>query len=70
MEDGLLNLEGVTFKAWQLINLPRQWDDSKKSDPYPDDVLLNLAGRIAKALNVLENSLAQLVEGKNDENER
>ncbi len=54
----------MTFKAWQAIALPRQWDDPEKSDPYPEDVLLDFAKRIAKALNILENSLARLVEGK------
>ena len=64
LEDGQLNLERVTFKAWQAIKLPRQWDDPEKSDPYPEDVLLDFANRIAKAMNILENSLARLVEGK------
>ena len=64
LEDGQLNLESIKFKAWQLIKLPRQWDDPKKSDPYPEDVLYDFANRIAKAMDVLENSLARLVEGK------
>jgi len=64
LEDGNLSLERVTFKAWQAIKLPRQWDDPEKRDPYPDDVLLDFANRIAKATNVLENSLARLVKGK------
>lgn len=64
LEDGQLNLERVTFKAWQAIKLPREWDDPEKRDPYPDDVLADCAIRIAKAINILENSLARLVEGK------
>jgi hypothetical protein len=64
LEDGNLSLERVTFKAWQAIKLPRQWDDPEKRDPYPDAVLLDFANRIAKATNVLENSLARLVKGK------
>lgn len=64
LEDGQLNLESVTFKAWQLIKLPRQWDDPRKSDPYPEDELYDFANRIAKGMNVLENSLARLAEGK------
>jgi len=64
LEDGQLSLERVTFKAWQAIMLPCQWDDPEKGDPYPEDVLLDFAKRIAKALNILENSLACLVEGK------
>jgi hypothetical protein len=64
LEDGSLSLEGMTFKAWQAIKLPRQWDDPEKSDPYPDHVLLDFANRIAKAINVLENSLTHLVKGK------
>ena len=63
-DDGQLNLERVTFKAWQAIKLPRAWDDPEKSDPYPDDVLTDFAIRIAKAINILENNLARLVEGK------
>jgi hypothetical protein len=64
LEDGQLNLERVIFKAWQAIALPRQWDDPKKRDPYPEDVLVDFANRIAKAMNTLENSLSRLVEGK------
>lgn len=63
-EDGKLGLERVTFKAWQAIMLPRQWDHPEKSDPYPDEALFDLAGRVAKALEALESSLARLVEGK------
>jgi len=63
-DDSQLNLERVTFKAWQAIKLPRAWDDPEKSDPYPDDVLTDFAIRIAKAKNILENNLARLVEGK------
>ena len=64
LEDGQLGLERVTFKAWQAVVLPRQWDDPEKSDPYPEDVLVDFAKRIARALNILESSLARLVEGK------
>ena len=66
LEDGQLNLERIAFKAWQMIRLPRQWDDPNKSDPYPGDVLYDFSNRIAKALNVLENRLAQLVEGNRE----
>ncbi|MCX6053795.1 MAG: hypothetical protein NTZ74_02555 [Chloroflexi bacterium] len=51
LEDGQLNLERVTFKAWQLIELPRQWDDPEKRDPYPEGVLCNFANQIAKAMD-------------------
>jgi hypothetical protein len=64
LDDGQLGLERVTFKAWQVIRLPRQWDDPEKSDPYPEEALFDLASRIAKALNALENSLACLVKGE------
>lgn len=64
MDDGQLGLERVTFKAWQVIRLPRQWDDPEKSDPYPEEALSNLASRIARALNALENSLVRLVKGE------
>ena len=64
LEDGNFSLERVSFKAWQAIKLPRQWDDPEKRDPYPDGVLLDFAERIAKAISVLENSLARLVKGK------
>lgn len=64
LEDGQLSLEKVTFKAWQAILLPRQWDDPEKCDPYPEQTLLDFANRISKALIALENSLAHLVEGK------
>lgn len=64
LEDGRFNLERVTFKAWQAIALPRQWDDPEKSDPYPEEALLDFASRISKAFIALENSLARLVKGK------
>lgn len=64
LKDGQLSLERVTFKAWQLINLPRQWDDPKKSDPDPEDALFNFARRISGAMNALENSVARLVEAQ------
>jgi len=63
LEDGRLNLESVTFKAWQTIKLPRQWDDPEKRDPSPVDELQDFANRIARAMNALENSLAHLAEG-------
>ena len=63
LEDGRFNLESVTFKAWQAIKLPRQWDDPEKRDPSPEDELQDFANRIARAMNALENSLADLVEG-------
>lgn len=64
VEDDSLSLEEVTFKAWQTIKLPRQWDDPEKRDPYPDRVLLDYANRIAKAIDVLENSMERLVKNK------
>jgi hypothetical protein len=62
LKDGQLGLESMTFKAWQTIKLPRQWDHPEKSDPDPEDALFDFAGRISRALTVLENSLARLVE--------
>lgn len=62
LKDGQLGLESVTFKAWQVIQLPRQWDHPEKRDPDPEDALFDFANRISGALNVLENSLARLVE--------
>ena len=67
LEDGQFGLETVTFKAFQIITLPRQWDDPEKRDPYPEDVLLDFANRIAKAMNVMETSLARLVRGQEQE---
>lgn len=64
LEDGRLNLESMTFKAWQAIRLPRQWDDPEKRDPSPVGELQDFARRIARAMNALENSLAGLAEGK------
>ncbi len=64
LEDGRLNLESVTFKTWQAIKLPRQWDDPEKWDPSPVDELRDFANRIARAMDTLENSLARLAEGK------
>jgi hypothetical protein len=64
LDDGQPGLERVTFKAWQAIKLPRQWDDPEKSDPDPEDELYDFAKRIARALDVLENRLARLVEQK------
>jgi len=64
LEDGRLNLESMTFKAWQAIKLPRQWDDPEKRDPSPVDELQDFASRIASAMSAMENGLAHLVKGK------
>lgn len=64
LEDGKLNLESMTFKAWQAIKLPRQWDDPEKKDPSPVNELQDFANRIARAMSALENSLAQLAVDK------
>jgi len=64
LEDGRLNLEGLTFKAWQAIKLPRLWDDPDKRDPSPVDELQDFAIRIAKAMTAMENGLAHLVKVK------
>jgi hypothetical protein len=63
LEDGQLNLESVTFKAWQVIKLPRQWDDPEKKDLSPVDELQDFANRIGRTMNALENSLARLTKG-------
>ncbi len=63
LEDGRLNLESMTFKAWQAIRLPRQWDDPDKRDPSPVDELWDFAGRISRAISVMEDGLANLVRG-------
>jgi hypothetical protein len=63
VEDGQLNLESMTFKAWQSIQLPRQWDDPEKRDPSPVDELRNFANRIARAMNAMEDGMAHLVKG-------
>jgi hypothetical protein len=64
LEDGRLNLESVTFKAWQAIKLPRQWDDPEKGDPSPAAELRDFALRISRAMSVMDNSLALLVKSK------
>lgn len=64
LEDGRLNLERLTFKAWQAIKLPRQWDDPEKRDPSPVDELQDFANRIARAMNAMENGLAHLMKSK------
>jgi hypothetical protein len=63
LEDGRLNLESMMFNAWQLIRLPRQWDDPEKRDPSPVDELRNFASRISKAMMIMEDGLANLVKG-------
>jgi len=64
LEDGQFSLEKLTFEAWQLILLPRQWDDPEKSDPDPEQALTDFANRIAKARIAWENSLVHLVGDK------
>lgn len=63
LEDGQFNLESMTFKAWQLFRLPRQWDDPDKRDPSPVEELRNFANRIARAMIMMEDGLAHLVKG-------
>ena len=63
LEDGQFNLESMTFKAWQAIRLPRQWDDPEKRDPSPANELQNFANRIARAMNAMEDGLSHLEKG-------
>lgn len=64
LDDGRLGLEGVTFNAWQAIMIPRQWDHPEKSDPDPEEALVDFAVRISKAFTTFENHLTRLVGGK------
>lgn len=66
LKDGKPGLESVSFKAWQMIWLPRQWDAPEKSDPSPEEALVDFARRIARAIPALEHHLARLV-GTNSE---
>lgn len=64
LEDGQLNLEKLMFSAWQLISIPRQWDDPQKSDPMPEKTLADFVQRIAKAMTVWQDNLVHLSEIK------
>ncbi|MBI4596075.1 MAG: hypothetical protein HY730_06820 [Candidatus Tectomicrobia bacterium] len=62
LDDGRFYLNKLSFEAWQMVPLPRQWDDPDKCDPDPDEALMDFAHRIAKSLTVWEDSLVHLVE--------
>lgn len=55
-------LQSVRLKAWQGINLPRQWDDPAKVDLDPETWLFELAGQIQQAFELWMESLELLIE--------
>jgi len=55
-------LQSVCLKAWQGINLPRQWDDPAKVDLDPETWLFELAGQIQQAFELWMESLELLIE--------
>jgi hypothetical protein len=59
--DGNLYLGGVYLSAWQLVDLPRQWDNSdREPDDWPDDDLADFATRVRRALQEWERCLVHL----------
>lgn len=49
---GVLQLESVRIDAFQMIVLPRQWDDpARESDPPPDRALSAMFARVRSALH-------------------
>jgi hypothetical protein len=59
--DGQLYLTGVELRAWQGIDLPRQWDNpDRPSDDWPDVQLADFAERLHQALQEWEDCLVHL----------
>jgi hypothetical protein len=59
--DGQLYLTGVELRAWQGIDLPRQWDNpDRPHDDWPDAQLADFAGRLHQALQEWEECLEYL----------
>jgi hypothetical protein len=58
---GELKLRGVEIATWQMINLPRRWDDtSRKPDAHPDEQLVAMFKRVRVALNAWMEALDHL----------
>ena len=56
--EGELCFGGVKLAAFQMIELPRQWDDrERESDEYPARQLRELLGRVRSALHAWMESL-------------
>ena len=59
--DGQLYLTGVELRAWQGINLPRQWDNpDRPPDGWSDAQLAGFADRLHQALQEWEDCLVHL----------
>jgi len=62
--DGQLALAAIQVAAWEGVTLPRQWDNPDRGyDEEPDEQLADLLGRVARALQVWEESLEHLQRG-------
>lgn len=56
--DGELRFGGVKLAAFQMIELPRQWDDPEREpDEHPARQLRELLGRVRSALHAWMESL-------------
>jgi hypothetical protein len=60
--DGVLKLAAVEVTAFQLLELPRRWDDSdRKEDPPPAPQLHEFFGRVRASLHAWMQALSHLI---------
>jgi hypothetical protein len=60
--NGDLYLDGVCLSAWQLADLPRQWDNpDREPDDWPEEDLADFATRARRALQEWEGCLVHLL---------
>jgi len=61
-DDGALLLEQIRIDAFQIIELPRQWDDpDRKPDADPSDALVDLFERVKAALHAWSETADHLL---------
>ena len=68
--DGELHLSSVELAGWQPILLARQWDNPDRApDPYPEEQLAALAGRVRGAIDRWGESLKVLLPSNTSQTE-
>jgi hypothetical protein len=60
--DGALRLDSVEIAAWQLVELPRRWDDpDRRPDQHPAGQLRDLFGRVRVSLQAWMQAVDHLL---------
>lgn len=63
-EDGVLKLGAVEVTAFQLLELPRRWDDTdRRDDPHPGPELHEFFARVRASLHAWMQALSHVIPG-------